>query len=238
MYQIRKRVTYANVMSSIAVFLVIGGATAFAALGKNTVGTKQLKKNAVIGSKVKNGSLRGADIKLSSLGTVPSAANANHASAADNATHATSADNATIAANASTVGGQTANKLFKTLTEGQTGVPVGTVAGFGITATCGVNDADVIITAPTGPGTVLNSVGAAPAINKTTFDYSGSAPGETGEIQVDNLSEGGDATYGVASVAGATSTGTSISGVIGYDYDTFNEVPPNTCVIYGHLLAG
>jgi hypothetical protein len=37
--QIRKRLTYANVMSSIAVFLILGGATAFAALGKNTVGT-------------------------------------------------------------------------------------------------------------------------------------------------------------------------------------------------------
>ena len=48
MKQIRKRLTYANVMSSIAVFLVIGGATAFAAgLAKNSVGTKQLKKNAV-----------------------------------------------------------------------------------------------------------------------------------------------------------------------------------------------
>lgn len=47
MKQIRKRLTYANVMSSIAVFLVIGGATAFAALGKNTVGTKQLKRNSV-----------------------------------------------------------------------------------------------------------------------------------------------------------------------------------------------
>ena len=31
MKQIRKRLTYANVMSSIAVFLVLGGATAFAA---------------------------------------------------------------------------------------------------------------------------------------------------------------------------------------------------------------
>jgi hypothetical protein len=84
---VRKRLTYANVMSSIAVFLVLGGATAIAAtqLGKNSVGTKQLKnnsvttkkikKNAVTGAKVKNGSLTGADINLSTVGTVPSAAN-------------------------------------------------------------------------------------------------------------------------------------------------------------------
>jgi hypothetical protein len=50
--QIRKRLTYANVMSSMAVFLVIGGATAYAALGKNTVGSKQLKKNAVTTPKI------------------------------------------------------------------------------------------------------------------------------------------------------------------------------------------
>ena len=47
MKHVRKRLTYANVMSSIAVFLILGGGAAFAALGKNTVGTRQLKKNAV-----------------------------------------------------------------------------------------------------------------------------------------------------------------------------------------------
>jgi hypothetical protein len=94
----RKRLTYANVMSSVAVFLILGGATAIAAkqLGTHTVGvkqlkanavttakikkeavtTKKLKKNAVNGSKVKDGSLTGADINLSTLGTVPSATNA------------------------------------------------------------------------------------------------------------------------------------------------------------------
>jgi len=49
MQQIRKRLTYANVMSSIAVFLVLGGGAAFAAtqLPKNSVGSPQIKKNAV-----------------------------------------------------------------------------------------------------------------------------------------------------------------------------------------------
>jgi hypothetical protein len=46
--QVRKRLTYANVMSSIAVFLVLGGGAAVAAgLGKNSVGTPQIKRNAV-----------------------------------------------------------------------------------------------------------------------------------------------------------------------------------------------
>jgi hypothetical protein len=49
MRQIRKRLTYANVTSTIALFLTLGGATAIAAnrLPKNSVGTRQLKAKAV-----------------------------------------------------------------------------------------------------------------------------------------------------------------------------------------------
>jgi hypothetical protein len=83
MQKLRSRLNYANVMVTILAFIVLGGsAIAAGHLGKNSVGTKQLKKNAVTGAKVKNHSLTGKDIKLSKLGTVPSA------------THATSADSA------------------------------------------------------------------------------------------------------------------------------------------------
>jgi hypothetical protein len=70
--QIRKRLTYANVMSSIAVFLVLGGA-AFAAvqLPKNSVGSKQLKKNAVNSGKVKDGSLKATDFGAGQLPAGP-----------------------------------------------------------------------------------------------------------------------------------------------------------------------
>lgn len=96
------KLTYANVMATIAVFLVLAGATAVAAghLGKNSVGSKQLKKNAVTTSKIKNaavtgakikaGSITGNNINLGSLGTVPSATNAAHAANADTAAKATS----------------------------------------------------------------------------------------------------------------------------------------------------
>jgi hypothetical protein len=61
---LRKRLTYANVMSSIAVFLVLGGATALAAgLAKNSVGTKQLKKNAVTAKKIKKNAVTTPKIK-------------------------------------------------------------------------------------------------------------------------------------------------------------------------------
>jgi hypothetical protein len=69
--QIRKRLTYANVMSSIAVFLVLGGATAIAAgqLGKNSVGSKQLKKNAVTAAKIKKNAVTSAKIKKNAITT-------------------------------------------------------------------------------------------------------------------------------------------------------------------------
>jgi hypothetical protein len=68
--QIRQRLTYANVMSTIAVFLVLGGASALAAaqLGKNTVGAKQLKKNAVTTAKIKNGAVNAGKLAAGSVG--------------------------------------------------------------------------------------------------------------------------------------------------------------------------
>jgi hypothetical protein len=53
------RPTYANVVSTLCLFLLLGGASAFAAtnLAKNSVGTKQIKKNAVVTAKIKNGAV-------------------------------------------------------------------------------------------------------------------------------------------------------------------------------------
>ena len=71
MKAIRKRLTYANVMSSIAVFLLLGGATAIAAneLGKNSVGKKQLKNNAVTTAKIKKNAVTSPKIKKSAVST-------------------------------------------------------------------------------------------------------------------------------------------------------------------------
>jgi len=53
------RLTYANLVSTLCLFLVLGGGAAFAAtqLPKNSVGPKQLKKNSVGGAKIKNGAV-------------------------------------------------------------------------------------------------------------------------------------------------------------------------------------
>lgn len=70
----RPRLTYANVVATLALVLAIGGGTVYAAskLGKNTVTSKAIKKgavkssdiakNAVDGSKVKDGSIEEGDL--------------------------------------------------------------------------------------------------------------------------------------------------------------------------------
>ena len=77
MRAVRERLTYANVMATVAVFLALAGA-GYAAIKipRNSVGTKQLKRDAVNSSKVEPGSLKGSDINLATLGTVPTAADA------------------------------------------------------------------------------------------------------------------------------------------------------------------
>jgi hypothetical protein len=65
---IRRRLSFANVISCIALFVALGGAGyAATQLPKNSVGAKQIKPNAVTSSKVKNGSLGTADFKSSEL---------------------------------------------------------------------------------------------------------------------------------------------------------------------------
>ena len=69
MKSIRRHLNYANVMSTIAVFLLLAGGTAIAAkqLGKNTVGPKQLKKNSVTAAKIKKGAVTRAKIAAGAI---------------------------------------------------------------------------------------------------------------------------------------------------------------------------
>jgi hypothetical protein len=90
---LRPRPTYANATATLALFVALGGgAYAATALPPNSVGSKHLKRGAVVTAKIRNNavnrskvldnSLTGADIKESSIAKVPSA------TAADTATHA------------------------------------------------------------------------------------------------------------------------------------------------------
>ncbi len=62
----RPQLTYANVMSTIAVFLALGG-TSYA-VARNSIGNRELKANAVTSAKVKDGSLTTSDLSGSARG--------------------------------------------------------------------------------------------------------------------------------------------------------------------------
>jgi hypothetical protein len=114
MSRIRPHLTYSNVMSTIAVFGVLAGGSAWAAqkigtdqikngavtakkLHNNAVTKKKIKNNAVTGVKVKDESLTGNDVDESTL------------SAPINVDHATEADHAKLADNATNLGGEPAS---------------------------------------------------------------------------------------------------------------------------------
>jgi hypothetical protein len=68
MHRIRGKLTYANVISTLALFLVLAGGSAIAAgqLGKNSVGSKQLKPDAVTAAKIKDGAITPAELSSTS----------------------------------------------------------------------------------------------------------------------------------------------------------------------------
>jgi hypothetical protein len=112
----RKHLTYANVVSSLCLFLLLGGAAyAGTQLSKGSVGTNALKAeavtkgklhpNSVNSKKVVDNSLTGSDVDASTLGKVPNATNAEHAKSAGSATSASTATNADNAANAEKLDG-------------------------------------------------------------------------------------------------------------------------------------
>jgi hypothetical protein len=102
---LRPRLTYANVTATLALFVALGGgAYAATALPAHSVGSKQLKKGAVVAAKIKHNavdrskvmdnSLTGADIKESSVAEVPLATHAAASAALDKATYKTAAGTA------------------------------------------------------------------------------------------------------------------------------------------------
>jgi hypothetical protein len=69
--QIRQRLTYANVVSTLALILVVGGATAIAArVTKHSVGPHQLKSNAVTTTKIKANAITTRKIKKNAVTTI------------------------------------------------------------------------------------------------------------------------------------------------------------------------
>jgi hypothetical protein len=109
-----RRPSASLVIASLALFVALGGVGyAAATIGSasvidNSLRSKDVRNNDLRGKDVRTNTLKGPDIAESSLGKVPSAANADSAATAAHATNADNAVNATNAANAGnadTVGG-------------------------------------------------------------------------------------------------------------------------------------
>lgn len=72
MKPLRKHLTFANVIACLALFVALGGASyAATQLPRNSVGRGQIKKDAVTGAKVKDGSLHVADFAVGQLPAGP-----------------------------------------------------------------------------------------------------------------------------------------------------------------------
>lgn len=69
MQWIRSHLSFANLVSLMALFIALGGTTyAAVALPKNSVGAKQIKKNGVGVSEIKKDAVRASEIKSSAVG--------------------------------------------------------------------------------------------------------------------------------------------------------------------------
>src|SRR4051794_13936246 len=77
MRRLLRRLSYANVMSTLAVFIALGGSS-YAAV---TLNGKDIKHRSIPGSKLKRSSVTGVEVRESRLGRVPRAAMADWLSA-------------------------------------------------------------------------------------------------------------------------------------------------------------
>jgi hypothetical protein len=100
-----RRPSAALVVATVALFVALGGVgyaaatIGSAAIVDNSIKSKDVRNEGLRGKDVRADTLKGADVDESSLGQVPSAANA------DNAANAANAQSAVNAGNADTVGG-------------------------------------------------------------------------------------------------------------------------------------
>jgi hypothetical protein len=215
----RPRLSYANVIATLALFIALGGgAYAASQLPKNSVGTKQLKKNSVTAAKIKqgaieaakiSGTLSGAQVDASTLGTVPkateaakaaSAGHAETAASAGNAGHADSATSASTAANASALGGKPASAFAAANT-----VRTATVEANGTIIAArsdGITQANII--GPHTPGSgfyCIDGLDPAPTAAVATINF-GSSPQATVYTDVTPVGEPGCNVYVATYAAG------------------------------------
>ena len=217
-----------TVIALIALFAAIGGGSAIALEGRNSVDSgdirngqvkkQDIRKNAVRSVKVKNNNLRGADINESTLGQVPSAANA---------------DNAANAANAGTVNGMTIVPINHRSGD-VTDAVLATINGLTLRVSC-AGGAETITATTTETGAEISAIsadasaadGSATAV-RNQFDDTFST-GETFAVGPDG---------GAASDRQYTVTYSSPSGAnVVATFVTEDDIGTNNCVVSGNAIG-
>jgi hypothetical protein len=203
----RKHLTFANVISMMALFIALGGGAYAATLAKNSVGSKQLKKNAVTSSKirknavtsskVKNGSLKAGDF---AAGQLP--AGARGPAGANGTNGATGAEGpqgvpgeavayARVDPNGTLIGGAAQNKgITQSMIQHTAGASAAEVAGTGVycfgglgftptSAVVSTDNTDAMPAAPTTTGGSLNSIPSVAVFKGEDLGYCDNAHGQT-----------------------------------------------------------
>jgi hypothetical protein len=66
--RVGRRLSYANLVSSMALFIALGGTSYALTLPRNSVGAAQIRRGAVHASEVRSGAIRSSDVRDRSLG--------------------------------------------------------------------------------------------------------------------------------------------------------------------------
>ena len=230
---LRRRLTYANVIATIALFAALGGTSYGVATG--FIDSREIKNGTIRTADVRNNDLRGADIRESSLATVPSAAaaaSAQNAQNAESAHNAQAAQTAQNAENASTVGGIAAARInyAEPVSPGSETILSG--GGLTLEATCTGNQ-DIAITATTSKQD--SSIYTA-AVNTRANDNILASGKENGEFDVGttlDLLAGGSGNPDLITFEYNAADGTSVTGTL-----AVNEAGLADCEAYGHAFVG
>jgi hypothetical protein len=223
----------ALVVACVALAVALGG-TSYAAikLPRNSVGTKQLQKNAVVATKlrarsvgpqklqnnavttrtVKDNQLTGAKIVESSLEKVPSAA------AADKS------------ADATTVGGYMVRRFASTVAPNGPGATVLSLNGLVISMTCPGGAVALRANNGAGEGAQLRFDGFAGNTGTGFAGGSGDFVGTT------NANLNGDANRGSGSAYYIRANGTGVTVLYGWREDALGGA--NACRVFGQAISG
>lgn len=234
MKQIRRHFTYSNVMSSLAVFLILGGATAFAAVKKvgpneikaNSIKTGKIVKEAVTSGKLKNGAV--SETKLAD-GAVTTNKIANDAVTGAKVNEGTLGQ-VPSAATAGSVNGSTVQRIFY---RGATNSPSQTFFsqhGLTLSASCTAN---------------AMAAKATTSVSNSIIHSAGTSAGTAFSTEIDNFNSGEDFDF----LANATTGSDSIQATLTYAQQNgtvvtivykAEEFPfgQNGCLIAGYASAG